>query len=101
MSVETRRAPLVPELTVASLDRSLAFWRDLVGFRLLYGRPEEGFAYLALGGAELMLDPYHQGGRHWLAGPFAPPLGNGINLQVEVPGVAPRWAGSPLRAGPW
>ena len=39
-----RRATLVPELTVSDLGRSLAFWRDLVGFGVLYDRPEEGFA---------------------------------------------------------
>ena len=84
-----RRATLVPELTVSDLGRSLAFWRDLVGFGVLYDRPEEGFAYLALGGAELMLDQHNAEGRHWLTRPFAPPLGNGVNLQVTVDAVAP------------
>ena len=73
----------------ATLVRSLAFWRDLIGFDVLYDRPEEGFAYLALGGAELMLDQHSAGGRHWLTRPFAPPLGNGVNLQVAVDAVAP------------
>jgi catechol 2,3-dioxygenase-like lactoylglutathione lyase family enzyme len=82
-------ARLVPELTVSSLDRSLAFWRDLVGFTVRYGRPEEGFAYLERGGAEIMLDQYHPEGRHWLTRPFAPPLGNGLNLQVAVDAITP------------
>ncbi|MGI3901905.1 MAG: bleomycin resistance protein [Janthinobacterium lividum] len=83
------RAQLVPELTVSDIGRSLAFWRDLIGFKILYDRPEEGFAYLDLGGAELMLDQYSPQTRHWLTRPFATPLGNGVNLQVTVGDVAP------------
>lgn len=40
---------LVPELAVTDCDVSARFWRDLLGFEVLYDRPEEGFAYLALG----------------------------------------------------
>jgi catechol 2,3-dioxygenase-like lactoylglutathione lyase family enzyme len=82
-------AGLVPELTVSSLDRSLAFWCGLVGFAVLYDRPEEGFAYLGREGAEVMLDQFHPEGRHWLTRPFAPPLGNGLNLQITVRDIAP------------
>ena len=85
----TPPAKLVPELVVTDLARSLAFWRDLVGFEILYDRPEEGFAYLGLDGAELMLCRYDPAGRNWLNGPFRAPLGNGINLQVAVAAVAP------------
>ena len=74
---------------MSDLDRSLAFWRDLIGFHVLYDRPEEGFACLDLGGAELMLDQYSPQTRHWLTRPFTPPLGNGVNLQVTVDDVAP------------
>ena len=82
-------AILVPELVVTDVARSLAFWRDLVGFDILYDRPEEGFAYLGLDGAELMLDQHNPAGRSWLNGPFRTPLGNGINLQVAIRDVAP------------
>ena len=81
--------PLVPELVVTDLARSLAFWRDAIGFSVVYDRPEDGFAYLDLDGAELMLDQYHPDGRYWLAAPFELPLGNGVNLQVRVAAVAP------------
>ena len=40
-------APLVPELDVFDLAASLRFWRDVLGFRVAYRRPENGFAYLA------------------------------------------------------
>jgi catechol 2,3-dioxygenase-like lactoylglutathione lyase family enzyme len=44
-------AALVPEMLVVSLDRALDFYIGLCGFRLRHARPEEGFAYLALGQA--------------------------------------------------
>lgn len=75
---------LVPELLVADLDRSTAFWCDLCGFDVRYARPEERFAYVALGSAHLMLE--QEGiGRNWVAGPLDRPLGRGMNLQVAVP----------------
>ena len=82
-------ATLVPELVVLDIARSLAFWCDLVGFDVRYDRPEEGFAYLGLGAAEVMLDRYHPEGRYWITRPLVPPLGNGINLQIAIDAVAP------------
>lgn len=82
-------ARLVPELLVADLDRSLRFWRDLIGFRIAYDRPEEGFAYLDLGGAQIMLEERDPAARQWLTGALDAPLGRGINLQIEVPAIAP------------
>lgn len=55
MSV-TPEPALVPELLVADLDRSLAFWCGLCGFEIRYARPEERFAYIAVGTAHLMLE---------------------------------------------
>ena len=80
---------LVPELVVTDIARSLAFWCGLVGFDVRYDRPEEGFAYLGLGGADVMLDEYRPGSRYWLTRPMETPLGNGMNLQIEIPAVAP------------
>jgi catechol 2,3-dioxygenase-like lactoylglutathione lyase family enzyme len=38
------------------LDRSLAFYVGLLGFRILYARPDERFAFLDRDGAEIMLE---------------------------------------------
>ena len=74
---------LVPELTVTDYEESRRFWCDLVGFSLRYERPEEGFGYLVLGNAHLMLDQINQG-RTWATGPLEFPLGRGINFEVQV-----------------
>ncbi|WP_333817854.1 bleomycin resistance protein [Tabrizicola sp.] len=79
---------LVPELAVSDWQRSRAFYCDLLGFDCLYDRPEEGFAYLALGDAHLMIDQIGVG-RTFDNGhaPQEPPFGRGLNLQIEVEDV--------------
>jgi catechol 2,3-dioxygenase-like lactoylglutathione lyase family enzyme len=77
---------LVPELAVLDLTASLRFWRDLVGFDVSYTRIEEGFAYLVLGRAHLMLDQIGVG-RTWRPCELDVPLGRGVNLQIGVPSL--------------
>jgi len=79
---------LVPELSVADIAASRHFYCDLVGFIVRYERPEEGFAYLALGEAELMLDQSGIG-RDWVTGPLEHPRGRGVNFQIQVENLSP------------
>jgi catechol 2,3-dioxygenase-like lactoylglutathione lyase family enzyme len=75
---------LVPELLVSDLDQSLRFWCDLCGFEVSYSRPEELFAYIVLGSAQIMLEQAGVG-RNWITGPLEQPLGRGVNFQIAVP----------------
>lgn len=79
---------LVPEFAVSDCKASVRFYRDLIGFQVVYDRPEEGFAYLQLGQAALMLDQIGLG-RTFGDGhlPNAYPFGRGVNLQIRVPSV--------------
>ncbi|HZX08879.1 VOC family protein [Kribbella sp.] len=91
---------LVPELLVESVAASTEFWCGVCGFEVRYERPEEGFAYVVLGGAHVMLEQAGVG-RNWVTGPLERPLGRGINLQIAVPSIASlvaslRRAGWPL-----
>ena len=79
-------AALVPELLVTDLGRSTAFYCELCGFSIRFSRPEDGFAYIERGKAQLMLEEVSAGS--WLTGPPEPPYGRGINLQIEVSDVA-------------
>lgn len=81
---------LVPELSVTDYEASRRFWCDLVGFSLRYERPEEGFGYLVLGSAHLMLDQINQG-RTWATGTLEAPLGRGINLEIQVAPLDAAW----------
>lgn len=81
---------LVPELAVTDYEASKRFWCDLIGFSLRYERPEEGFGYLVLGSAHLMLDQINQG-KTWATGTLEAPLGRGINLEIQVAPLGAAW----------
>jgi catechol 2,3-dioxygenase-like lactoylglutathione lyase family enzyme len=78
---------LTPELDVSDLDRSLTFYVETAGFRVLYQRVEERFAYLDLDGVHLMLEEAAGPGRRFRTAPLEHPYGRGINLQIEVADV--------------
>ncbi|MGO8800030.1 MAG: bleomycin resistance protein [Roseiarcus sp.] len=79
---------LIPEFDVTDLERSLAFYVERIGFRILYQRPEERFAFLELERAELMLEEAAGPGRRLRTAPLERPFGRGVNLQIEVADVA-------------
>lgn len=81
---------LVPEFATSDFAKSKAFYCDVLGFQVAYERPEEGFAYLSLGEAELMIDQIGAG-RTFDDGhlPECYPFGRGLNVQIEVPSIAP------------
>ena len=86
MSSKTRK--LVPELIVFNFVQSFMFYTQVLGFDKLYGRPEEGFAFLSRNGAELMIDQRSTTGeRDWVAAELAFPFGRGMNLEIEVENV--------------
>ncbi|MFM9848817.1 MAG: bleomycin resistance protein [Hyphomicrobiaceae bacterium] len=86
------RARMVPELKVSDLAASLRFWCDLLGFSVRYGRPEDGFAFLDLHGAQVMLDQRGAGPPErrglWETGAMDYPFGRGINFELHVVGLA-------------
>ena len=84
---DTIWARLVPELTCASVTDSMRFYCDLLGFQVLYERPENGFVYLCLGTAQIMLEEEHSDA--WTVGSLDRPLGRGINFQIEVDAIQP------------
>ena len=74
--------PLVPELECLDFSASLDFYVRIIGFTVLFSRPESNFAYLGLGLAQIMLK---QANGYWQTGPLERPLGRGLNLQITVP----------------
>lgn len=84
---------LVPELYVSDLPSSVAFYVDLLGFRVEYERPEERFVALSLGSAHLMLEEapslkrataedFRRG--QWRTADLEKPFGRGLNLEIQV-----------------
>lgn len=79
---------LVPELSIRDFEKSLHFYTQILRFSVAYQRPEEGFAFLTLGAAHIMIDEMGKS-RTWATGEFDYPLGRGINLQIEVSSLEP------------
>jgi catechol 2,3-dioxygenase-like lactoylglutathione lyase family enzyme len=77
----TRRpsARLVPELLVSDHAASLDFYVRIIGFHVRYERAAEKFAYLDLGGAELMIEQESE-----VTATHERPYGRGMSLQIEV-----------------
>ena len=77
-----------PELFVADLDRSLAFYRDVLGFRILR-QEASGFTELAQGDATLALNRLEVlGPDHPIRPSPGEPLGRGVELVLFVDDVA-------------
>jgi catechol 2,3-dioxygenase-like lactoylglutathione lyase family enzyme len=89
---------LVPELSCSDIERSLKFYIGVLGFEVLYARPEERFAYVQREGAELMLDQV--GESSWTTAELAHPYGRGMNLQIEVTDVDALYATVQLAGSP-
>jgi catechol 2,3-dioxygenase-like lactoylglutathione lyase family enzyme len=78
---------LVPELICSDLEQSLAFYQGLLGFRVLYARPEDKFVLLERDGAELMLEQSSPPGRLWPRAELVKPFGRGVNFEIQVGNV--------------
>lgn len=88
-------SPLVPDLTVARLADSLRFYES-AGFTVRFRREDPPFAYIELGGAQLMLE--EETDDRWDVGALERRLGRGVNFQIEVDDVE-RTYSSGQRAG--
>ena len=46
---------MIPEFDVFDLKKSLEFYVDLIGFKVIYNRQEDKFAFLQLGNVQIMV----------------------------------------------
>ncbi|MBL4767852.1 MAG: VOC family protein [Rhodobacteraceae bacterium] len=75
------KAALVPELSCSDFHSSVDFYTKVLGFELVFERPERMFAYLALGEAQIMIK---QANEYWNTAKLLKPYGRGINFQISV-----------------
>ena len=76
---------LLPELSVTDINRTKAFYIDLLGFKLEYERPENKFMFLSFEGSQFMFEEIHTDG--WNTADLEYPLGRGINFSVETDNI--------------
>lgn len=80
--------PMIPELLCSSIEESVSFYTEILGFSIQYARPESDFAMLERQGSHIMLVEYEPDSpRSWIAAPLEKPFGRGINLQIETKSV--------------
>ncbi|OIO22046.1 aldoketomutase [Candidatus Micrarchaeota archaeon CG11_big_fil_rev_8_21_14_0_20_47_5] len=73
---------LIPELRVSSLQKSLHFYKDILGFKVEYERKEKKFAFISNEGAQMMLE--ENPNSKWKTGKLEHPYGRGVNFQIAV-----------------
>ena len=96
---------LTPELACTDIQVSVAFYTEVLGFKIQYQRPEDGFAMLEREGSRIMLDEIRAHSktltdRTWFAGALEYPLGRGMNLQIIVRNVDDLYANAQKSGAP-
>ena len=76
---------LLPELSVTDINRTKAFYIDLLGFKLEYERPENKFIFLSFEDSQFMFEQIHLDG--WNTAVLEYPLGRGVNFSIETDNI--------------
>jgi catechol 2,3-dioxygenase-like lactoylglutathione lyase family enzyme len=80
---------LTPEFKVTEFQKSLNFYTNLAGFKVLYDRPENSFAMLDKDGVRIMIELLTDKSRTHKLGQLEYPFGRGMHLQIEVSAIQP------------
>jgi catechol 2,3-dioxygenase-like lactoylglutathione lyase family enzyme len=84
------KAALVPELACTDAAASKEFYVNILGFTVLYDRPDHGFYYLERQGAEIMIEQLSSSS--WLTSELEPPFGRGLHFQIMTTNLAELYA---------
>ena len=74
---------LIPELSVSHINESKEFYLKL-GFKIMYEREEDKFAFMQLENNQIMLE---ENNNNWNTGIMEHPYGRGINISMSVADV--------------
>ena len=75
---------LIPELTVADIERTKEFYVGILHFKIENERPEDKFVFLSNENIQIM---FEQENGHWNVGELEYPYGRGINFEMTVSDV--------------
>ena len=78
---------MIPEFDVFSVEESIHFYVDLIGFHIEYERKEDRFVFLQLREMQIMLQEINLENNKWETGKLEYPLGRGINFQIDVDNI--------------
>ena len=71
---------LIPELSVSDIYKSKEFYQK-IGFKIVYERKENKFAFLELEGNQIMIEEVND---NWNTGKLEYPFGRGINISMSI-----------------
>ena len=71
---------LIPELSVSDIYKSKEFYQK-IGFKIVYERKENKFAFLELEGNQIMIEEIND---NWNTGKLEYPFGRGINISMSI-----------------
>lgn len=77
---------LKPELYVTDFQKSLNFYKNILGFTLEYQREKPLFAFLSYQGSQIMIQE-EDDDEQWHNGKPEYPYGRGLNFQIETDDV--------------
>ena len=72
---------LIPELTVANIEKTREFYVEILQFKIEYERQEDKFIFLSLKDNQMM---FEQDNGNWNVGILEHPYGRGINFEMTV-----------------
>lgn len=75
---------LIPELTVADIERTRQFYVGVLQFKIEYERSEDKFVFLSLENNQMM---FEEDNGNWSVGILEYPYGRGINFEMTVSNV--------------
>ena len=68
---------LIPELSVANIEKSKYFYINILGFKLEYERKDDQFAFLSYQGSQIMIEQINN---NWNVSKLEYPFDRGINF---------------------
>ncbi len=78
---------ITPEFDVFNLEETLNFYVNLIGFSVVYDRPEDRFAFLQFEKVQIMVQEIDKENNKWETGELKYPLGIGINFEIDVTNI--------------
>lgn len=78
---------MLPEFDVFNLKESLDFYVNLIGFKVIYDRKEDKFAFIQRENVQIMIQEIDKENNKWETGELKYPLGVGINFQIDVTNI--------------
>lgn len=76
---------LIPEITVTSIEKSIEFYCDILGFEKKYVGDDKDFAFISFNGSQLLLQETTN--EAWKKADLEYPFGRGVNFSIEAPDV--------------